>query len=95
MTTATIAIGTFTRKTHRHENVSISQPPRNGPTAPEIPARPDQAPMARAAIGVVERRADDREAAGNEQRAGRALHGAAMASTVRIGREPARDARDR
>src|SRR4029079_8642888 len=35
--------GTLMRKTHRQENVSTSQPPSNGPTAADTPARPDHA----------------------------------------------------
>ena len=45
--TATIASGTLMRNTQRHENVSISQPPTNGPIALATPARPDHAPIAR------------------------------------------------
>ena len=45
---AAAASGTLMRKTSRHDPVSTSHPPRNGPTAVETPARPDQAPTARA-----------------------------------------------
>ena len=65
--------GTLMRNTHRHENVSINQPPTNGPTALAMPARPAHAPIAATTIDVVEARADDREAPGHEERAGRAL----------------------
>lgn len=47
-TTTTTASGTLIRKTHRHDAASTSQPPSNGPAAPAIPVRPDQAPIARA-----------------------------------------------
>ena len=33
-------------KIHRQDPTPTSHPPRNGPTAPEMPASPDQAPMA-------------------------------------------------
>ena len=45
--TTTAASGRLTRKTNRQVVASISQPPRNGPAAPAMPASPDQAPMAR------------------------------------------------
>ena len=39
--------GTLTRNAQRHDAVSISQPPTNGPTALAAPVSPDHAPMAR------------------------------------------------
>ena len=47
-TSTTAASGRLRRNTHRHEAASTSQPPRKGPMAVVMPARPDQAPMARA-----------------------------------------------
>jgi hypothetical protein len=47
------------------------------------------------AIGVVERRADDRETAGNQQGARRALRAAGNGEHDGVGREAARDARGR
>ena len=41
------ASGMLIRKTARHVH-STSHPPRNGPTAPATPPRPDQAPTAAA-----------------------------------------------
>ena len=65
--------GRLMRNTARHDTASISQPPRNGPTAVATPASPDHAPIARPRSSGVERRRDDREASGHEQRRGRAL----------------------
>ena len=45
--TAAAAIGRLMTNTSRHDTESMSQPPRNGPRAVAMAARPDHAPMAR------------------------------------------------
>ena len=42
----TAASGRLSRKIHRQPIEPMIQPPRNGPTAPATPPRPDQVPMA-------------------------------------------------
>lgn len=44
--THTSASGMFSRKTQRQPGPSTSQPPRNGPTAPPMPPKPDHRPTA-------------------------------------------------
>ena len=46
-TTVIAASGTLMRKIQRQDAYSISQPPTNGPIAVEMPASPDQVPIAR------------------------------------------------
>ena len=95
MSTAATASGTLTMNTHRHENVSISQPPTNGPTALEIPARPDQAPMARPRSSSWNAEPMIARLPGTRSAPAAPCTARDAASTVASGRGRARDARHR
>jgi hypothetical protein len=69
----TSASGTFRKNTARQLACSTSQPPLTGPMAVVIALNPDHVPMARPRPAFVERGADDREAAGDQERRPHAL----------------------
>ena len=87
-TTTSAASGRLIRNTARQLH-STSQPPRNGPMAPAMPPSPDQAPIAAARSGAVERRRDQREAARGEQRAADALQGPGRDQLLDVRGQPA------
>ena len=66
-TSTTTASGTFRKNTARQLTCSTSQPPLTGPIAVVIALKPDHVPIARPRSAVVERRADDGEAARHEE----------------------------
>ena len=68
--------GTLMKKTQRQEPCSANQPPRTGPTAAVMEVNPDQVPMARPRSCCEKVGADERQAAGHEQRAADALESA-------------------
>ena len=82
------------KKISRHDTASISQPPTKGPIALATPASPDHAPIARPRSSGMERRRDDREAPGDEERAGRALQRARGDERAGVRRDAAQQRRD-
>jgi hypothetical protein len=86
------AIGTLTKNAARQLTCSISQPPVTGPIAVVIAKRGPRADGA-AALGAVERRADDREAARHEERRADALERAADDEQQRRGGDAAQNRR--
>ena len=76
-TSTTIASGTFRKNTARQLTCSTSQPPLTGPIAVVIALNARPGADRPAALGLVERGADDREAPRHEERGADALQRAA------------------
>ena len=76
MASAASAIGGLTKKPSASRSVIDSQPPSAGPSAVVIAVAPDQVPIARPRVCSGNVAADQREAAGHEQRRADALDGA-------------------
>ena len=93
-TIATAASGRLMRKMSRHDTASISQPPTKGPIAlgdaGESGPRADRP----SAVVRVEGRRDDREAPGDEERAGRALQRTGGDERAGVRRDAAQQRRD-